>query len=186
MNHTMRLFIAIELPEAVKSVLLQTAAQMGQHLPDRAIRWVKPEQLHLTLRFLGDTAVSKLPALQDQLSSFVRQQSPFQLRLNGVGAFPSRKRPRVVWAGLGGDVATLQRMQAALEDIVVQLGWPPERRPFSPHITVGRVKDNRQVQALDWAVALAAAAFEVREIQLVQSELRPSGSVYTTRHVARF
>ena len=185
MNQKIRLFIAIDLPEAVKMALLEIIAQMGRQLPDRALRWVKPEQMHLTLRFLGDTAVSQLPDLQNQLTQLTTQYPPFRLHLNGVGAFPNRKRPRVVWVGLGGDVAQLQTMQAALEDRMVALGWSREKRPFSPHVTLGRVKDARQVQALDWGVDLAKMDFVVTAVQLVQSELRPSGAVYTVRHLAQ-
>ncbi len=185
MSEKIRLFIAIDLPERMKDVLLETAAQMGQYLPDRAVRWVKPEQMHLTLRFLGDTAVSQLPDLQDQLTQLTSRYGAFRLHLNGVGAFPNRNRPRVVWVGLGGDLAVLQKMQAELEDRVVAMEWSREKRPFSPHVTLGRVKDARQVQALNWDVALAKMEFEVTAVQLVQSELRPSGAVYTVRHLAQ-
>ncbi|MCB8980245.1 MAG: RNA 2',3'-cyclic phosphodiesterase [Ardenticatenaceae bacterium] len=184
MNQKIRLFIAIELPEAVKNLLTETAVCLSKNVPDRAVRWVNRAQMHLTLRFLGDTAVTQLPSLQDSLNEIAAQHSPFQLRLNGLGAFPNRKRPRVVWAGLAGDVAVLQAMQAELEDRVVSLGWVREERPFSPHITLGRVKDASGAQALDWSVGLANLAVTVTAVQLVQSELRPSGPVYTVRHVA--
>lgn len=185
MSQMMRLFVAIDLPEPVKVTLLETVAQMGKRLSDRAVRWVKPEQMHLTLRFLGDTAVSQLPDLQDQLTQLTSQHAPFRLYLNGVGAFPSRKKPRVVWVGLDGDLAILQTMQAELEDRVEQLGWSREKRPFSPHVTLGRVKDARLVQALNWNVDLAEMEFGVTAVQLVQSELRPSGAVYTVRYLAQ-
>jgi len=185
MSQTIRLFIAIDLPEAVKAVLLETAAHMGRQLSNRAVRWVKPAQMHLTLRFLGDTAVSQLPALQSQLTQLTSQHTSFRLHLNGVGAFPNRKRPRVVWVGLDGDVAVLQTMQAELEEQIMQLGWSREKRPFSPHVTLGRVKDAKKVQALDWHVALERLVFEVTAVQLVQSDLRPSGAVYTVRHLAQ-
>lgn len=181
----MRLFIAIHLPESVKTALLQTAAQMGQPLPAGVVRWVKPEQLHLTLRFLGDTAVAQLPALQDQLTQLTNQSSAFRLQLNGVGAFPNHQKPRVVWAGLAGEVAVLQTLQVALEKRLVGLGWAEEKRPFNPHITLGRVKDAKKAQTLHWAVKLAALEIGVTEICLVQSELRPSGAIYTVRHSAQ-
>jgi 2'-5' RNA ligase len=148
------------------------------------MRWVKPEQMHLTLRFLGDTAVSQLPDLQNQLSQLTSQHSFFRLHLNGMGAFPNRRRPRVVWAGLDGDLTKLEKMQTELEDRIAALGWSREKRPFSPHVTLGRVKDARQVQALNWDVDLAKMEFGVTAVRLVQSELRPSGAVYTVRHQA--
>jgi 2'-5' RNA ligase len=185
MSQQIRLFIAVHLPESVKEALVTTATEMGHALPDKTVRWAKPAQMHLTLRFLGDTAVAQLPELQTQLTQLTAQYRPFQLQLTEVGAFPNRKRPRVVWAGLAGDLAVLLTMQAALEDQVVALGWSREKRPFSPHITLGRVKDARKAQMLKWDVELPALAVEVGEIYLVQSELRPSGPIYTVRHLAK-
>jgi 2'-5' RNA ligase len=179
MTEKIRLFIAIDLPERVKNELSATAAKMGQHLPTRAVRWVTRPQMHLTLRFLGDTAVSQLPRLQEELTQLAAKYHAFQLRLKGVGAFPNRKRPRVVWAGLAGDLVALQKLQAELEDRMVVLGWEREKRPFSPHLTLGRVKDAAQMHRLDWEVKLAKVGFEVTAVHLVQSELRPSGAVYT-------
>jgi RNA 2',3'-cyclic 3'-phosphodiesterase len=184
MNQKIRLFVAIDLPKAVKAALLAAAEQVGQRLPEGVVRWVKPEQLHLTLRFLGDTAVTQLPALQEQLSQLTARQPAFHLQLNGLGAFPNRKRPRVVWAGLAGELPVLQVLQAELEDRVVGLGWPREERPFSPHITLGRVKDASRVEGLDWSVELVSLGVAVTAVKLVQSELRPSGPVYIVRHVA--
>lgn len=185
MGQQIRLFIAVHLPESAKTALVTMAAAMGQSLPDRAVRWVKPTQMHLTLRFLGDTAVSQLPQLKAQLTELTAQYPAFQLWLNGVGAFPNRKRPRVVWAGLDGDLAILQAMQAALEERIVALGWPREKRPFSPHITLGRVKDAEKAQQLNWSVQLPTLAIKVEGIYLVQSELRPSGPIYTVQHLAK-
>jgi 2'-5' RNA ligase len=184
MNQKIRLFIAIDLPERVKDVLTETAVRLSKNVPDRAVRWVNRAQMHLTLRFLGDTAVAQLPALQDQLTQLTAHYPAFQLRLDGLGAFPNRQRPRVVWVGLAGELAGLQPMQAELEERVVGLGWQREERPFSPHVTLGRVKDAGRVQALDWSVGLAELGVPVTAVQLVQSELRPSGPVYTVRHVA--
>jgi len=185
MRETIRLFVAIDLPGEVKDLLAETAVQLSQNVPKRAIRWVRREQMHLTLRFLGDTAVAHLPNLQQALSQLVTQHHPLQLRLHGVGAFPNQKRPRVVWAGLAGDLAPLQAMQADLEARLVGLGWEREKRPFNPHLTLGRVKDARLARGLRWDVRLAEVGFGVTAVQLMQSELRPSGAVYTVRQEAR-
>ena len=179
MGKKIRLFIAIDLPEAVKDVLAETAVRLSQNVPNRAIRWVSHDQMHLTLRFLGDTAVSQLPDLQQELAKLATQYQPFQLWLRGAGAIPNPKRPRVVWVGLAGDLAPLQKMQATLEDRVVALGWAREKRPFSPHLTLGRVKDAGQARGLNWDVKLVEVGFGVTAVQLVQSELRSSGAVYT-------
>jgi len=181
MNETIRLFIAIDLPEKVKDVLMETAVALSQNVPNRAIRWVTREQMHLTLRFLGDTAVSQLPDLQQELAELVAQHQPFQLRLRGIGAFPNQKRSRVVWAGLAGDLTPLRKMQAEIEEWVVALGWSPEKWPYNPHLTLGRVKDPQQVRGLNWDTKLEEVGFGITAVQLMQSELRPSGPVYTVR-----
>lgn len=184
MREKIRLFVAIDLPEEVKDVLTETAVALAQNIPNRAVRWVGREQMHLTLRFLGDTAVSQLPRLQDELAQLAAKYQVFQLRLKGTGAFPNQKRPRVVWTGLAGDLAPLQKMQAELEDRVVMMGWEREKRPFNPHLTLGRVKDAGPVQRLNWDVKLAEVKFGVTAVHLVQSELRPSGAVYTVMQKA--
>ena len=92
MDENIRLFIAIDLPDDVKDALLETAVQLSQNLPKRAVRWVRREQLHLTLRFLGDTAVSQLPLLRQEIVQMAARYHPFGLHLNGLGAFPNRKR----------------------------------------------------------------------------------------------
>ncbi len=181
MGDKIRLFVAIDLPEEVKDLLAATAVQLGHHLPKRAVRWVHREQMHLTLRFLGDTAVAQLPGLQQELTQLAAQHQPFRLRLSGVGAFPNQKRPRVVWVGLAGDVAPLKLLQSELEDRMVGLGWSREKRLFNPHLTLGRVKDAGQARRLHWDVQVAEVKFGVTAVQLVQSELRPSGAVYTVR-----
>ena len=169
----------------MRKMLAETAVCLSKNVPDRAVRWVNRAQMHLTLRFLGDTAVSQLPAVQNQLTELASQHAPFRLWLKGVGAFPNRRRPRVLWADLDGDLGLLRAMQAQLEDRVVSLGWSREKRPFSPHVTLGRVKDARNVPELDWDVDLAEMEMGVTAVQLVQSELRPSGPRYTVKHIAR-
>ena len=181
MNETIRLFMAIDLPEQVKDVLVETAVALSKNVPNRAVRWVGREQMHLTLRFLGDTAVSQLPDLQRELAELVGKHQPFSLRLRGVGAFPNQKRPRVVWAGLAGDLTPLRKMQAEMEERVVALGWLPEKWAYNPHLTLGRVKDASAARGLNWAVKLEERAFGVTAVQLMRSELRPSGPVYSVR-----
>ncbi|GJM41871.1 MAG: RNA 2',3'-cyclic phosphodiesterase [Ardenticatenaceae bacterium] len=184
MSGKIRLFIAIDLPEDVKDLLLETAVRLAKKVPNRAVRWVQREQMHLTLRFLGDTAVSQLPKLRQEITQVAARYQPIQLRLSGVGAFPQQKRPRVVWAGLAGNLEPLREMQAKLEDQIVAMGWVREKRPFNPHITLGRVKNAQQARGLAWDVELAEIEFGVTAVQLVESELRPSGAVYTVRHKA--
>ena len=181
---TIRTFIAIDLPPDVKAALADVAATLGERVPRGTVRWVRPEQMHLTLRFLGDTPTGKLPTLADALDTLAANQAPFALRLTDVGCFPNARRPRVVWVGLGGEEAKLLALVAALEAALRPLGWPPEDRPFRAHLTLGRVKDERAAQGVDWSAAVPALDVPVTAVHLIESQLRPEGSVYTVRHTS--
>lgn len=181
-----RTFIAIALPDAVQESLGQVSAALARPLPPRAVRWVKPALMHITLRFLGDTAVSLLPAIAAQLDTITAQRAPFSLVVGGLGCFPNRKRPRVIWAGLQGDIAQAQGLVLALNELLLPLGWEPEKRPFRPHLTLGRVNDSRQLQGLNWEMEIEAMMVPVTAVHLIESQLRPSGPVYTIRHTSHF
>lgn len=178
-----RLFVAVPLPESVKDVLEETGKLLGRGLPRGAVRWLRPAQMHLTLFFLGETAVFQLPSLQNELNLLSRRHVSFSLCLDGVGAFPNRRKPRVVWAGLGGEVALLQALQADLAARIVGLGWQEEKRPFRPHLTLGRVKDFKKMPQMNWDIAPKRLPFEVTAVHLIQSDLRPSGAVYTVKQI---
>jgi 2'-5' RNA ligase len=139
--------------------------------------------MHLTLFFLGETGVSQLSSVQSELNLLASRHAPFTLRLNGVGAFPNRKKPRIFWAGLGDDIASLRALQADLTARLVSLGWQAEKRPFRPHITLGRVKNHKKMVQVDWKGDLARLQFEVTAVHLMQSELRPSGAVYSIKQI---
>ncbi|MBK7219158.1 MAG: RNA 2',3'-cyclic phosphodiesterase [Candidatus Promineofilum sp.] len=113
-----------------------------------------------------------------------RRPHPFTLRLSDVGCFPNARRPRVVWVGLGGEEAKLTALVAALEAALRPLGWPPEDKPFRAHLTLGRVKDERAAQGVDWSAAVPALDVPVTALHLIESQLRPEGPVYTVRHTS--
>jgi len=179
---TIRAFIAIDLSPDVKRTLGDVAATLGGRAPSAAVRWVRPEQMHLTLRFLGDTPAGKLPALSAALDALAAGHAPFALRLTSVGCFPNAQRPRVVWVGLGGEEQKLLALVAGLEAALRPLGWPPEDRPFRAHLTLGRVKDERAAQGVEWSINVPALDVPVTAVHLIESQLRPDGSVYTVRH----
>lgn len=185
---TIRTFIAIRLPAAATAVLADVAQQMAADLPRRAVRWVRPEQIHLTLTFLGDTAVSQVTAVAQMLDAACRDVAPFSLHLGKTGCFPHRRRPRVVWAGLDGDEAALAQLhglQAAIKTKLVPLGWKREKRPFRPHLTLGRIKDRQKASRLRWDVAVEPVNVPVTAVDLVQSTLTPAGAVYRQLHTSR-
>ncbi|MCA9932045.1 MAG: RNA 2',3'-cyclic phosphodiesterase, partial [Anaerolineales bacterium] len=151
---TIRTFIAVDLPAAARAAWGGVAQQLAAQLPSTAVRWVKPERMHLTLRFLGDTAVSQLPMLADGLDQMAQQFAPFSLRLSHLGCFPNERRPHVVWVGLQGDTEALAALKKGVDAALVPLGWEAETRPFQAHLTVGRVKDARQLAGVQWGMAV--------------------------------
>lgn len=149
---------------------------------DRGVRPVKPEQLHLTMRFLGDTDEGSIDGLREMMVRSVDGVEPFRITFEGVGAFPNARRPRVVWIGLHG-AEPLVDIARHLEDGAVELGWKPERRGFRPHATVARIKHVRRLGRLSslldrWKDA-SFGSMEVRSIELKRSELTPKGAIYT-------
>ena len=158
---------------------------MAENISNRAVRWVAPENMHLTLRFLGDTPEDKLTIISAELDTITKDFQPFSLYLDQLGCFPNRKRPRVIWAGLSGDLKTLNALQSRIEKVVQSLGWEGENRPFRAHLTIGRVKDSSQANRLDWDQQLEKQQISVSAVNLIESQLRPSGPVYTIRHESK-
>lgn len=182
---TIRAFIAIHLPADIQEVLGAMSRELAPRLPERAVSWVQPERMHLTLRFLGDTPAGRLGELGEMLDAVAAQHRPFELRLGQLGAFPNERRPRVIWVGLAGDVPHAAALQKALDTALIPLGWQPDGKPFSPHLTLGRVKRDHDQVRLPWGKGVAPASFPVREIFLMESQLRPQGPLYTVRHASK-
>lgn len=180
-----RAFIAIELPDDVKTHLANVSRTLAEQIPPRSVRWVTPERMHLTVRFLGDTPVEQLPALFDALETAMSRQRSFTLYLDQLGSFPSRSRPRVIWAGLEDRQKVLPDFKRAVDESLAPLGWKPEERPFQAHLTLGRVKDGRKVAAVNWGAPLEPLAVPVTALHLIESRLTPDGPIYTVRHTSR-
>lgn len=183
---TIRAFIALALPDAVKAALQDVIVDLSDLAPPRSVRWVKPPAMHLTLRFLGETSLVVLPALSTALDTVAGQHAAFDLQLAGLGCFPNCKRPRVIWAGVdttpdprAGVLATLK---AEIDAALVPLGWEAETKPFHPHLTLGRVKDAAAVSSIQWQANIAPVRFAVTAIHLIESQLLPEGPRYTVRH----
>jgi len=175
-----RTFVAIELPPAPRDIL--TAVQNRLQSLDLHASWVRPDKIHLTLRFLGDIDPRRVPELSQALQNSLATVPFFSVCLGPVGVFPGRGQPRVIWMGLeGGD--SLQKVYRATEQALAGRGFPPEDRPFAPHLTLARIKSPRGLDRLrrylERPEPVPPAAFPVREVTLFQSELNPRGSVYT-------
>jgi 2'-5' RNA ligase len=184
MNQTDRLFIAAELPPNIKAELVDAQAWLRRaNLP---VNWVAPGRMHLTLRFLGATSVALIPELDRAIRAGLASHSAMTLRLSGAGAFPNDRRPSVVWAGVGGAVAALQRAQAGIEAALGDLGIVPEPKPFRPHLTLGRLRPEagpEQQRRLGDAIRSlpppAPLEWTVEQVVLFRSDLRHDGPIYT-------
>jgi 2'-5' RNA ligase len=179
-----RSFIAIDFPEETRKALEDVQEKLKQS--GAGVRWVKPGSIHLTLKFLGNIHPAQVEDIALAVAQEIRDQPPITLGAAGLGAFPSPRKPRVIWIGMEGEVQRLTRIQARVENALEPLGFVREKRPFRPHLTIGRVKDRRKLQALIDAMAELKIpefdSFDVTEIILYKSDLRPTGAIYTKLH----
>jgi len=182
---SLRLFVAIELPEAMRQALRDTIDALKHAGADEGLRWVRPEGIHLTLKFLGSTMEEHVPAINTALRVAVREAAPFELRPEGTGAFGGRRNLRVVWVGLAGEtgavVALAERVDAALE----RLRFPREQRALNPHLSLARVREDaspeQRVRIHDIVSAFGTPvfpAFRVSSVSLMESTLQRGGAVY--------
>lgn len=174
----MRLFFAVEMPPEVRPALTALLERLRSVV--RGVRWVQPEGIHLTLRFLGEVEPDRLDSIVDAVRIGTAGHPPLQLRTHVLGTFPDRGRPRVAWLGLVDEAGTLGSLYGALERALEGVGFTPEGRPFMPHITLGRVRLGANPgPALDRIPPPRPASFEVHEFVLMESTLSPKGARYT-------
>jgi 2'-5' RNA ligase len=183
----MRLFVALNLPDQVRLALWTAAAPVREL--GLAVRWVRPEGIHVTLKFLGDVPESREPDLRAALGRAAAGGPALPLVVAGFGAFPGLNRPRVIWAGLGPD-SLLQGLQRRVEEQFVPLGFPREDRPFRPHLTLGRAARDARPEPCDGLEETLLGlrheeATVVAAVDLMQSVLQPGGAVYQLRHSER-
>ena len=177
----MRLFISIEVPEAVKKELAVVQGRLRGAGVDAS--WTRAEGMHLTLKFLGEVSEQQVPGIMSNLRKAAEGTGPLGFSVSGVGTFPNPIKARVVWIGLGGDIEKLTRLQVAVEKAMVLLGTAREERKFTPHLTLGRIKfirsRDRWTKTLAEVKDISLTGFEATSVSLIKSELKPSGAVYT-------
>jgi RNA 2',3'-cyclic 3'-phosphodiesterase len=180
-----RSFIAIELPEEVRSGLKKAQGLLKSDNPQLA-RWVDPASIHLTLKFLGNIPADKVAPISQLMKKAAGEIQPFQLEVKGLGAFPSLLRPQVIWIGLTGEIEQLRKLQNSLESQISPLGFPSENRPFTPHLTLARLRDTASVierQKLGKIISStdigSGFSISVNFISLMRSQLTPAGAIYT-------
>jgi 2'-5' RNA ligase len=184
---TIRAFIAIPLPDSLMRQLTNLQRRLGEQVPHRSVRWVRPEGIHLTLKFLGDTPTDKLPGIKQALAAVARNAPASTFTVGEIGCFPNTLRPRVVWVGVQEPAGRLAVLQDAIEEVMVPFGYKPEGRGFKPHLTLGRVgrKARRDDVAQVGEVVAGAEVGQLAEVdadrfELIRSVLKPSGAEYTT------
>lgn len=186
-DEILRTFIAIELEEPLRLAIARVQAKFKRLAPPGSVKWVVPEGIHLTLKFLGDTPAGRLGEVEAALRAACRGCAPFEVSVEGRGCFPNCRRPRVVWVAVRDKGRTLALLQAAVERQIAPLGWPTEARGFSPHLTLGRVsrgakpaEETAVGQIVENSVVEQIGVQRVTAVGLIKSDLRPAGAVYTT------
>jgi RNA 2',3'-cyclic 3'-phosphodiesterase len=185
---SVRSFIAIDLADTVRQrieVLVQELRKAGAE-----VGWVRVEGIHLTLKFLGNVASEVIEQIKPVLSQISSETAPIHIEPAACGAFPTIKAPRVIWVGLHGGSGPLAELQKKVESAMIPFGFKPEDRPFRPHLTVGRVRGRKRIEALQQILlthqGFTAEPFDAVELVLYKSDLRPDGARYTPLFRAPF
>jgi 2'-5' RNA ligase len=191
MSDSWRVFIAVELPRSAIDALTRTARQLQHNVPAGAARWVRPESIHLTLFFVGEIKSGRVDEIVGVMEEAAQGIEPFSLKVEGLGCFPNIRRPRVLWAGVAGDVDPLRTLQGRVQAGMETLGFAADFSSYVPHLTLART--NRKARAEDYeAISRASkrqlgviAEWQVDGLSLMRTHLRPSGSHYEQlAHVA--
>ena len=177
----MRCFIAISLPEELKAKISGIQEKLKAAGAD--VSWTRPEGMHLTLKFFGEIEDKRIPKIEKALDAVVNGIPTFTLSVSGMGTFPDMRRPRVIWIGLKEDGGNLLRLQKGVEEDLKKTGFPSEDRRFTPHITLGRIRSNKNTDKLlrliEEEKVEELGSFDVSEVHLIKSELKPAGAEYT-------
>ena len=184
-SDTVRVFVAVGLSGEAREQLVNAVARIREEVPE-GIQWADPSGMHLTLKFLGNIPSGGVAPLLDCLEPVAASHGSFSLELAVLGMFPNRNKPRVLWAGVDGNLDALSRLQQDAEEAITALGHPPEERPFRPHITLGRprrtVSDanrGRIGSVVSGLTPPSAVRWEVESVEMMRSELHPRGARYT-------
>jgi 2'-5' RNA ligase len=181
-DESWRLFVAIELPTSVRQSVQDHIDQLRQAIPGARASWTREENMHLTIKFLGDTLVTRVESFSQAAQRAARQVSPFELVIGDCGAFPPRGQPRVLWIGIKDPRNNLTKVYRSLEDECANAGFPREGRPFHPHFTIARLRQPhgaRRLAELHKEIGFDPLPVKISDVCLIRSELRSEGSRYT-------
>lgn len=181
----LRSFVAVKIPSDMQIALARSTAALQEALPKPLVRWVAPQNVHLTLKFLGDVSPANLERLADAMAAETITHEAFSMTVGGLGAFPSPRRARIIWFGLNAP-AVLTALLRGIEAVAARLGYAAEDRPFSPHLTIGRVGQNvsgsdlqRIRNALEATIVDTLGTVRVAAVHVFKSDLKPGGAIYT-------
>jgi RNA 2',3'-cyclic 3'-phosphodiesterase len=185
---TIRSFVAIELSDSARQSLATRQRDLKAAVPPQTIRWTAPDSIHLTLQFLGDVPLDRIPDMTSALRDVCAGTTPFTFDLIGLGVFPDRRRPHIVWVGVREPSGALAALHSRVGQALAALGFPPEERTFAPHLTIGRAARDaapRDLVAVGEQVARSdvglIARIPVGHMALMKSDLRPTGALYTAQ-----
>lgn len=180
-----RSFIAIELPQNVKNGLAKLLSELGK-TRHPFVKWVNSESIHLTLKFLGNIPFKQVAEINRLMEEAVQGTLPFHLEVSELGAFPNPKQPRVLWVSIKGEIDTLLSLQQSIDSALAPLGFAEEKRPFTPHLTLARLRERTSpAERKIFAELVMSTNFEssypleVKTISLMRSQLTPEGAIYT-------
>jgi len=179
-TETIRTFICIEIPDSIKARIGKLQDTLRQI--DAQISWTKPSNIHMTLKFLGGVPASRIERIKNAVEKTSRGIKPFDIEVSGSGCFPSARSPRVLWIGIADVPEQLKQLYANLEDQLSQVGFECEKRRFSPHLTIGRVRTPHNASHVADSLisnSFAPERFHATEIVVMRSDLKPTGSIYT-------
>ena len=180
-SHKIRAFVALKLPENIISSIKKI--QEDLKLYRFPVRWVRPEKMHLTIKFFGEIAESDIKNIGAAMNNCAGSYAPLSLSAKGVGVFPGIAHPRVIWAGISGEASLLFDLRNALENRFEEIGFNKEDRPFKGHLTLGRFRERvdsgKLIEALRKFQSFESEIFVAEKIYLYKSDLEPEGPVYT-------
>src|SRR3989442_13691831 len=183
-SDVVRTFICIEIPESIKERISELQTTLRQI--NAQVSWTKPSNIHLTLKFLGAVEVSRIERVREAVERAATGISPFEVEASGAGCFPSPRSPRVLWIGLSAVPESVKQLYANIEDELAREGFPREKRKFSPHLTIGRIRtphNSAQVAEALIASGFTPETFGRTEVIVMRSDLKPTGSIYTRQAV---
>ena len=185
-SEPIRAFIAVELPPSLRLALVREVDGLRSNLGDTALRWVRPEAVHLTLRFLGESTPEKLGEVGEIMTKVCGRHPPLTAQVGGLGRFPGGSRPRVIWVGVQESSGGLTAVQAELEMRIAKLGYATEERSFHPHLTLARVRREvspsglrRLSEQLDHMQVGGLGQLDISHLSLVRSQLGAGGASYS-------